>query len=135
MSRRDRRAALVRGKAGTPADIPALVAEATLAYQQGGWSTRRWFANKFYPRDRARGCSEILGLLLQRSGNRRLAADLELRAYQRAVKSQAPAMRARACKKEKAALIPRGLEGGVGIVGIGYHLHCRLVFLAWRIRA
>jgi hypothetical protein len=37
MNRRDRRAAaLARGKASTPADIPApLVAEATLAYQEG----------------------------------------------------------------------------------------------------
>jgi tetratricopeptide (TPR) repeat protein len=77
MNRKERRAAVARGKtvaASTAADIADLVAEATLAYQQG----RRGEAEVICKRVQARAPAHaanlnLLGLLYQASGRHRLA--------------------------------------------------------------
>jgi SAM-dependent methyltransferase len=78
MSRRDRRAALARGKAAvgsTPAEIPALAAEATLAYQQGRSVDAEVACKRILAREPAHQAAlNILGILYQASGNHRLAA-------------------------------------------------------------
>jgi ubiquinone/menaquinone biosynthesis C-methylase UbiE len=77
MNRRDRRAALARGKAAATSsapDIPALVAEATLAYQQGRIVEAEVACKQIL--SRAPGHAEalnILGIVYQASGNHRFA--------------------------------------------------------------
>lgn len=77
MNRRERRAALARGKAGersTPADIPAQMAEATLAYQQRRFTEAEVICKQILTRAPAHASSlNLLGLLYQASGNHRLA--------------------------------------------------------------
>ena len=78
MNRRDRRAALARGKAAAisaPADIPALVAEATLAYQQRRIADAEVACKQILARAPAHPeALNILGVVQQASGNHRLAA-------------------------------------------------------------
>jgi SAM-dependent methyltransferase len=78
MNRRDRRAALARGKAAVasaPADIPALVAEATLAYQQRRIGDAEVACKQILVRAPAHPeALNILGVVQQASGNHRLAA-------------------------------------------------------------
>ena len=78
MNRRDRRAALARGKAAAisaPADIPALVAEATLAYKQGRIVDAEVACKQILARNPAHAeALNILGVVYQASGNHRLAA-------------------------------------------------------------
>ena len=77
MSRRDRRAALARGKtaAALPAEIPALAAEATSAYQQGRPVDAEVLCKRILGRDSAHPVAlNILGILYQASGSHRLAA-------------------------------------------------------------
>jgi SAM-dependent methyltransferase len=78
MNRRDRRAALARGKASvspTPADIPALVAEATLAYRQRRIADAEVACKQILARAPAHPeALNILGVVQQVSGNHRLAA-------------------------------------------------------------
>ena len=78
MNRRDRRAALARGKAAAisaPADIPALVAEATLAYQQRRIADTEVACKQILVRAPAHPeALNILGVVQQASGNHRLAA-------------------------------------------------------------
>jgi SAM-dependent methyltransferase len=78
MNRRDRRAALARGKtaaASTPADIPALAAEATLAYKQGRIVDAEVACRQVLARAPAHPeALNILGVVYQASGNHRLAA-------------------------------------------------------------
>ena len=79
MNRRDRRAALARGKsavASTLADLPALAAEATLAYQQGRIVDAEVACRQVLARAPAHPeVLNILGVVYQASGNHRLAAE------------------------------------------------------------
>jgi SAM-dependent methyltransferase len=78
MNRRDRRAALARGKAvvaSTPPDIPALTAEASLAYQQGRIVDAEVACKQILARaPEHREALNVLGVVYQASGNHRLAA-------------------------------------------------------------
>lgn len=75
MSRRDRRAALARGKAGRAADLPELVAKATLAYQEGRLLDAEVVCKQILARDSGQSTAlNILGIIYQASGNHRLAA-------------------------------------------------------------
>src|SRR5271169_865262 len=78
MNRRDRRAAMARGKAvvaSTPPDIPALTAEATLAYQQGRIVDAEVACKQILSRAPEHPeALNILGVVYQASGNHRLAA-------------------------------------------------------------
>ena len=78
MNRRDRRAALARGKAvvaSVPPDIPALTAEATLAYQQGRIVDAEVACKQILARAPEHSeALNILGVVYQASGNHRLAA-------------------------------------------------------------
>jgi tetratricopeptide (TPR) repeat protein len=77
MNRRDRRAALARGRAATPADIPALAAEATHAYQQRRLTDAEVICKKILARDPAHATAlNVLGLLYQALDNHRLAAKM-----------------------------------------------------------
>jgi Flp pilus assembly protein TadD len=75
MSRRDRRAALARGKAPTTANLTELAAEATLAVQQGRGLDAEVLCKQILAVDpRQPTALNIMGLLYQASGNHRLAA-------------------------------------------------------------
>ncbi len=76
MNRRDRRAAVARGKvaASSTAGIDGLVAEATLAYQQGQFTQAEVVCRQVLSRAPAHaGALNLLGILYQASGNHRLA--------------------------------------------------------------
>jgi len=125
MNRRDRRAALARGKAAAisaPADIPALVAEATLAYQQRRIADAEVACKQILVRAPAHPeALNILGVVQQASGNHRLAAKMLAKAiavndldaachYNIATSYQALNERAAATKHFKKA-IALGLNG------------------------
>ncbi len=75
MSRRDRRAALARGKALPTASLNELAAEATLAVQQGRALDAELLCKQMLAIDpRQPTALNIMGLLYQASGNHRLAA-------------------------------------------------------------
>src|SRR6201987_4782410 len=75
MSRRDRRAALARGKAPTIANLTELAAEATLAVQQGRGLDAEVLCKQILALDaRQPTALNIMGLLYQAAGNHRLAA-------------------------------------------------------------
>ena len=77
INRRDRRAALARGLAGVASvpDIPALVAEATLAYQHRRIADAEVACKQILARAPAHPeALNILGVVQQASGNHRLAA-------------------------------------------------------------
>jgi SAM-dependent methyltransferase/tetratricopeptide (TPR) repeat protein len=75
MSRRDRRAALARGKAASTANLNELVAEATLAVQEGRSVDAGVLSKQILALDPAQPTAlNITGLLYQASGNHRLAA-------------------------------------------------------------
>lgn len=80
MSRRDRRAALARGKAAAgakPADIATLATQATTAYQQGRPVDAEVICKQILARDPAHPAAlNILGILYQASGNHRLAVKM-----------------------------------------------------------
>ena len=80
MCRRERRAALARGRNpanSAPADIPTLEAEATLAYQQGRLIEAEVVSKQILARDPGHSVAlNILGLLYQASGNHRPAAKM-----------------------------------------------------------
>jgi 2-polyprenyl-3-methyl-5-hydroxy-6-metoxy-1,4-benzoquinol methylase/tetratricopeptide (TPR) repeat protein len=77
MNRRERRAAVARGKAtasSTPVDIVDLMAEATLAYQQRRSAQAEVICRQILARAPAHATAlNLLGLLYQASGNHRLA--------------------------------------------------------------
>ena len=74
MSRRDRRAALARGKAEPTANLTELAARATLAFQEGR-SNAEVLCRQILALDaRQPTALNIVGLLYQASGNHRLAA-------------------------------------------------------------
>ncbi len=76
MNRRDRRAALARGKTAAPAaaDIPALVADATLAYRQGRIVDAEVACKQILARIPAHAeALNILGIVYQAAGNHRFA--------------------------------------------------------------
>jgi SAM-dependent methyltransferase len=75
MSRRDRRAALARGKAEPTANVTELAAKATLAFQQGRAIDAEVLCKHILALDaRQPTALNIVGLLYQASGNHRLAA-------------------------------------------------------------
>jgi 2-polyprenyl-3-methyl-5-hydroxy-6-metoxy-1,4-benzoquinol methylase/tetratricopeptide (TPR) repeat protein len=75
MSRRDRRAALARGKAPATASLSELAADATLAVQQGRSLDAEVLCKQILAVDpRQPTALNIMGLLYQASGNHRLAA-------------------------------------------------------------
>jgi SAM-dependent methyltransferase len=75
MSRRDRRAALARGKAASTANLNELAAEATLAVQEGRSIDAEVLYKQILALDpRQPTALNIMGLLYQASGNHRLAA-------------------------------------------------------------
>ena len=75
MSRRDRRAALARGKAASGANLNELAAEATLAVQEGRSIDAEVICKQMLALDpRQPTALNIMGLLYQASGNHRLAA-------------------------------------------------------------
>ncbi|MGO9045839.1 MAG: methyltransferase [Xanthobacteraceae bacterium] len=75
MSRRDRRAALARGKAQPTANLSELSARATLAYQEGRSVDAEVLCKQILALDAAQPTAlNILGLLYQASGNHKLAA-------------------------------------------------------------
>src|SRR5271163_4094751 len=75
MSRRDRRAALARGKAASSASPNELAAEATLAVQEGRSIDAEVLCKQILALDpRQPTALNIMGLLYQASGNHRLAA-------------------------------------------------------------
>ena len=75
MSRRDRRAALARGKPASTANLNELVAEATLAVQEGRPVEAGVLCRQILVLDPAQPTAlNIMGLLYQASGNHRLAA-------------------------------------------------------------
>src|SRR5271168_3239403 len=125
MNRRDRRAALARGKTSvvsTPADIPALSAEAALAYQQGRIVDAEVACKQILARAPEHPeALNILGVVYQASGNHRLAAKTLAKAiaandldaachYNIATSYQALKERAAAVKHFKKA-IALGLSG------------------------
>ena len=74
MSRRDRRAALARGKAPPTATVAELAARATLAVQEGRSIDAEVLCKQLLALDPAQPTAlNILGLLYQASGNHRLA--------------------------------------------------------------
>jgi len=77
MNRRERRAALARGKAAAkspPADIPAQIAEATLAYQQRRLVDAEVICKRILAHSPANAPAlNLLGVLYQASGNQRAA--------------------------------------------------------------
>lgn len=77
MNRRERRAAVARGKAAAasaPADIEGLMAEATRAYQQGRGRDAEILCRQALARAPAHGGGlNLMGILYQASGNHRLA--------------------------------------------------------------
>jgi hypothetical protein len=75
MSRRDRRAALARGKALPTVNLPELSARATLAFQEGRSIDAEVLCKQILALDAAQPTAlNVLGLLYQGSGNHRLAA-------------------------------------------------------------
>ena len=75
MSRRDRRAALARGKAEPAANLTELAARATLAFQEGRAIDAEVLCKQILALDaRQPTALNIVGLLYQASGNHRLAA-------------------------------------------------------------
>jgi SAM-dependent methyltransferase len=75
MSRRDRRAALARGKVEPAADIAELVARATRAFQEGRGVDAEVLCRQILAADpRQPTALNIVGLFYQASGNHRLAA-------------------------------------------------------------
>jgi SAM-dependent methyltransferase len=75
MSRRDRRAALARGKAEPAANLTELVARATLAFQEGRAIDADMLCHQILTADpRQPTALNIVGLLYQASGNHRMAA-------------------------------------------------------------
>ena len=75
MSRRDRRAALARGKAEPTANLTELAARATLAFQEGRAIDAEVLCKQILAHDaRQPTALNIVGLLYQASGNHRLAA-------------------------------------------------------------
>ena len=75
MSRRDRRAALARGKAEPTANLTELAARATLAFQEGRSIDAEVLCRQILALDaRQPTALNIVGLLYQASGNHRLAA-------------------------------------------------------------
>jgi SAM-dependent methyltransferase len=75
MSRRDRRAALARGKGASTANLNELAAEATLAVQEGRSIDAEVLCKQMLALDpRQPTALNIMGLLYQSSGNHRLAA-------------------------------------------------------------
>jgi SAM-dependent methyltransferase len=75
MSRRDRRAALARGKAPTGASLTELAAEATRAVQDGRSLDAEVLCKQILALDQRQPTAlNIMGLLYQASGNHRLAA-------------------------------------------------------------
>ena len=75
MSRRDRRAALARGKAEPTANTTELAARATLAFQEGRAIDAEVLCKQILALDaRQPTALNIMGLLYQASGNHRLAA-------------------------------------------------------------
>jgi 2-polyprenyl-3-methyl-5-hydroxy-6-metoxy-1,4-benzoquinol methylase/tetratricopeptide (TPR) repeat protein len=77
MNRRERRAAVARGKAtasSKPAEMADLMAEATVAYQQGRSAQAEVICRQILARAPAHATAlNLLGLLYQASGNHRLA--------------------------------------------------------------
>jgi tetratricopeptide (TPR) repeat protein len=77
MNRRERRAALARGKTAAksaPAEIADLLAEATLAYQQGRLVEAEVICKRVQARAPAHAANlNVLGLIYQASGRHRLA--------------------------------------------------------------
>ncbi len=77
MNRRERRAAFVRAKAvpgSAPAEMADLVAEATLAYQQGQFARAEVICKRLRARAPAHTANlNVLGLVYQASGRHRLA--------------------------------------------------------------
>jgi tetratricopeptide (TPR) repeat protein len=77
VNRRDRRAALARGKATALVEIPPLMANATLAYQQGRLIDAEVICKQILASDATHETAlNILGLLYQASNNHRLAAKM-----------------------------------------------------------
>ena len=75
MSRRDRRAALARGKPEPAANLTELAARATLAFQEGRAIDAEVLCKQILALDaRQPTALNIVGLLYQASGNHRLAA-------------------------------------------------------------
>jgi SAM-dependent methyltransferase/tetratricopeptide (TPR) repeat protein len=75
MSRRDRRAALARGKVEPTANLTELVAEATQAFQEGRGIDAEVLCKQILAADaRQPTALNVMGLLYQASGNHRLAA-------------------------------------------------------------
>lgn len=75
MSRRDRRAALARGKAEPPANLTELAARATLAFQERRSIDAEVLCKQILALDAGQPTAlNIMGLLYQASGNHRLAA-------------------------------------------------------------
>ncbi len=125
MNRRDRRAALARGKAGAasvPTEIPALAAEATLAYREGRIVDAEVACKQILVRAPEHPeALNILGVVYQASGNHRLAAKTLAKAiavndldaachYNIAMSYQAVGERAAAARHFKKA-IALGLSG------------------------
>src|ERR1700744_3198147 len=75
MSRRDRRAALARGKPEPSASLPELVERATRAFQEGRAIDADMLCHQILTADpRQPTALNIVGLLYQGSGNHRMAA-------------------------------------------------------------
>jgi 2-polyprenyl-3-methyl-5-hydroxy-6-metoxy-1,4-benzoquinol methylase/tetratricopeptide (TPR) repeat protein len=121
MSRRDRRAALARGKAPTT-NLTGLAAEATLAVQQGRLLDAELLCKRILAIEpRQPMALNIMGLLYQASGNHRLAAKSLVKAvaanavdaachYNLATSYQALGQRAEAARHYRTA-IALGLNG------------------------
>jgi len=77
MNRKERRAAVARSKAATrsaPGDVASMLAEATLAYQQGRGGDAEFLCQQVLARAPAdTGALNLRGLLYQATGNHRLA--------------------------------------------------------------
>lgn len=122
MSRRDRRAALARGKAEPPANLTELAARATLAFQEGRSIDAEVLCKQILALDaRQPTALNIMGLLYQASGNHRLAAKALAKAvaaneldaacqYNLAASYQALGLRADAAQHYRKALA-LGLSG------------------------
>src|SRR6185312_5472677 len=122
MSRRDRRAALARGKAPSTENLSELAAEATLAVQQGRGLDAEVLCKQILAVDpRQPTALNIIGLLYQASGNHRLAAKALAKAvavnamdaachYNLAASYQALGQRADAARNYRTA-IALGLSG------------------------